>query len=152
MKKIQNSKNNQLNEGESVVGVLQTNVIGATAAVSTQAAGGLLGMFIGNKMKKSATGKVADKQISSQLADSLPDALNWIAVTDHDRVLVYSASALSGKINEVVCEMKKSDVTVSEWYKGKLTHSVTLKFSDGGQKVVEAPKLNNVEDFKIALS
>jgi hypothetical protein len=150
IKKVEGAKNNGLREGERVLAAISVNDDGAISrAAISGGVGGLLGIFIGSKMQKSAQSKNGDV-IKTELSEKMPYGVGFIAVTD-TRIALYSADLFSGKAKELKAELKKGDFKIEKFEKGKLSGSLVLIFADGGRRVFDVPKGNDLDAFQAVL-
>lgn len=151
VKRVENFKDNQIAEGDSIVAV---GFLQPAGQIKQQAVsggiGGLLGAFAGSKMAKKQNNQ--DDLTASEMTNAYPDGPTIMTLTTSGRILVYKQDPLSGKPKEFLKEYVKGDITAGAFEKGKITHSLQLSFSDGGVLGFDFPRGQDHQVFMDALS
>lgn len=142
-KKVKAHRSDVLHPGEEVVAAINALPPGSTKRAIGFGIGGAVGGVIAAAGQR---GKEGDGDGEGGAAARIPAGKNVVLAVTPLRFLVFEHKMVSGNPGELFAEFPLRDVSV-EAEKRKLTHLVTLGFSDGTSVAFEMPRAAKPERF-----
>ncbi len=131
-KKIEKSAN-KLGITEPVLAACTTNPSGTMKRMLAKELGGVIGAAM-------TPGGAVDPD--NGMASDFPNGQHLLALTE-TRLLVTSMSALSGKPKEIVAQWPHENISAIEVEDARMSHPMTIVFTDGTALQVEGAKGTN---------
>lgn len=138
-----NKKSELMERGESCVaasGILKAGQFNRSVAAG--AIGGIVGHAVAAAMNRGEGGTE-----DGTMADTFPTLNQAILALTDRRWIVFEQSAMSGGPKAIRAEFAHGDITDLEVEKGKLMNRLTLRFVDGSDITMEAPKANKPQQL-----